>query len=336
MSYHDPFLRLRELSERCFADLERKVLRPQEIWLTEGEEHLEAVKLALMNLVQQLAAGMDELAKRGDARFASVTGLDEWETIGRETADWKRDIERLRPGANAQHVKESLISIRLRLSELVDALAVRSTIRDPASDVANSTLAAETVAGLIAEREHRQLGLGLLEGGGVDPWNMTLQTLDASVVEWSTRLGPEHRVQLEQLCHQLLEDLEAIAHLPDRSPALDHLADAAGRNAPALRNIYDRLIKVPADKMDAGLASDFHYMGGLAKRIVESVKSCHGGVIADQAGKEMPKEVVELFQHLHLAVPRVRKRTGTQTLSRREIELAFGRRLYGGSEQKTE
>jgi len=32
----------------------------------------------------------------------------------------------------------------------------------------------------------------------------------------------------------------------------------------------------------------------------------------------------------------VRKRGGTQTLSRREIELTLGRRLWGGSAEKTE
>ena len=122
------------------------------------------------------------------------------------------------------------------------------------------------------------------------------------------------------------------------SSFLRHLAEAGSRNAPALRNIYERLVKVPADKMDAGLASDFHYMGGLAKRIVKSVRACHAAVVAEHPGPTMPREVSALFQLLHLAVPKERKpaRARTQTLSRREIEMAFGRRLWGGSSAKKE
>ena len=88
--------------------------------------------------------------------------------------------------------------------------------------------------------------------------------------------------------------------------------------------------------MDAGVASDFHYMASLAKRMVNEVQANHGAVVSDYAAQSLPSPVVELFRLLHLAVPRARPKTGTQTLSRREIELAFGRRLWGGSEPKKE
>ncbi len=327
-----PFLQLKKLAEKCLADLSRQELRPQEVWLSEDPERLESVKSSLLRLIQHLGSEMKRLKALESPHFAGVTSLDEWQTIEREAADWQKELTRLRPAADPDHVKESLISVRGRVSELLDKLAVRSALRDPAGDVASSTLAAETIAGLLAERDHRELGLGLLEDGAADPWHTALEALDASVVDWSTRLGPEHRVQLEQLCHKLLEYFEAIARLDGRPVALERLSKAGSRSAAPLRNIYDRLLKVPSGKMDAGVASDFHYMASLAKRMVGAVQSAHGAVISAYAGQTMPPPVAELFRLLHLAVPRQRRRSGTQTLSRREIELAYGRRLWPGSE----
>ncbi len=331
-----PFLQIKKLAEACLAELGRPELRPQEVWLTDEPEKLERVKSALLRVVQRVLGDLNRLKALKDRRFAVVTGLEEWLAIEREADSWQEEIAKLRPAANADHVKETLISIRGRISELLDQLAVRSAVRDPASDVASSTLAAETIAGLMAERDHRDLGLGLLEDGAADPWNTALEALDASVVDWGARLGPEHRIQLEQLCHKLLENLEAIARLPECSPALEKLSQAGSRKAAPLRNIYDRLLEVPSGKMDAGIASDFHYMASLAKRMVGEVRSRHGTVISDYAGQTMPPPAVALFRLLHLAVPRARKRSGTQTLSRREIELTFGRRLWSGASQEKE
>ncbi len=331
-----PFLQLKRLAEGCLADLGREELRPQEVWLTDEPEKLEQVKSSLLRLVQRLVSELERLKVLKDPRFAGVTGLEEWRAIAHEADDWQQEMAKLRPAADAGHVKESLISIRGRVSELLDRLAVRAAVRDPAGDVASSTLAAETIAGLMAERDHRELGFGLLEDGAADPWNTALEALDASVVDWSARLGPEHRIQLEQLCHKLLEYLEAVARLPERSPALEKLSKAGSRNAAPLRAIYDRLLEVPSGKMDAGVASDFHYMASLAKRLVGEVRSLHGAVISDHAGQTMPSPAADLFRLLHLAVPRARKRVGTQTLSRREIELAFGRRLWSGATHEKE
>ena len=331
-----PFLQLKRLTEQCLDDLGRRELRPQEVWLSEDPQTLESVKLSLLRLIQKLTSEMHRLKAIDHPRFAGVTGLDEWRTIECEAGEWQQEIGKLRPAADADHVKESLISIRGRISELLDRLAVRSVVRDPVAGVASSTLAAETIAGLLAERDHRELGLGLLEDGAADPWHTAIEALEASVVDWSTRLGPEHRVQLEQLCHKLLEHFEAIARLGERSPALERLSKAGSRQAAPLRTIYDRLLNVPSGKMDAGVASDFHYMASLAKRMVDAVQAGHGPVVSDYAGQSLPTPVVELFRMLHLAVPRRRRRSGTQTLSRREIELAFGRRLWSGADQKEE
>lgn len=328
-----PFRQLQTIAERCLAELGSRRLRPQEIWLSEDPERLEEVKQAMLRLVGDLASGLHHLSAITDPRFAGVKGLDEWRAITEEAQGWKREMRTLRPAADTGHVKESLIAIRGRVSELLDALAVRAVVRDPANEAANSTQAARTIEGLAAERDYRELGLGLLEDGAADPWQTALEALDASVVDWSTRLGPEHRVQLEQLCHTLLEHLEALGRVAEPSPAVAKMAAAAGRHAEPLTHIYQRLLKVPAGKMDAGVASDFHYMASLAKRLVKAVRDSHGAVIADHAGKTLPQEVVDLFQLLHLAVPRVRSRTGTATLSRREIELAFGRRLWHGAEK---
>ncbi len=331
-----PFLQLKKLTEQCLDELGRRELRPQEVWLSEEPESLESVKSSLLRLIQNLISEMRRLKTLRDQRFSGVIGLDEWQAIEDEATAWQQEISRLRPAANADHVKESLISIRGRVSELLDQLVVRSVVRDPAGDVASSTLAAGTIAGLLAERDHRELGLGLLEDGAADPWNTALEALDAGVIDWSTRLGPEHRVQLEQLCHKLLEHLEAIARLAERSPALERLSTAGSRKAAPLRTIYDRLLKVPSGKMDAGVASDFHYMASLAKRMITEVQAAHGKVISDYAGQSMPDPAAELFRLLHLAVPRARAKVGTQTLSRRELELTFGRRLWSGSEKKEE
>ncbi len=328
-----PFLQFKKLAEQCLADLGRPELRPQEVWLSDDPKGLEAVKTSLLRLIQRLTSECLRLKAIDSPHFAGVTGLEEWQAIERETSDWQQEIAKQRPDADPDHVKESLISIRGRVSELLDKLAVRVAVRDPAADVASSTLAAETIAGLIAERDHRELGLGLLEDGAADPWHTALEALDASVVDWSTRLGPEHRVQLEQLCRKLLEDFEAIARLDERSAALERLSQTGSRQAAPLRNIYDRLLEIPSGKMDAGVASDFHYMASLAKRMVTAVQAAHGAVISDYAGSSMPPPVMEIFRLLHLAVPRTRRRAGTQTLSRREIELAFGRRLWSGAEQ---
>ncbi len=276
-----PFLQLRKLTEQCLAELGRHEMRPQEVWLSERPESLEKVKSVLLEVIEKLTSEMEWLGKLTDPRFAGVTGLKEWQAIGKEAADWRKEIAKLRPEADADHVKESLVSIRGRVSELLDGLAVRAAIRDPATDVASSTLAAETIAGLMTERDHRELGLGLLEEGVADPWNTALEALDASVVDWSTRLGPEHRIQLERLCHKLLEHLEAIARLDKRSKALEKLSAAGGGKAAPLRTIYDRLLKVPSGKMDAGIASDFHYMASLAKRMVGEVQGMHGAVVSD-------------------------------------------------------
>ena len=328
-----PFLQLKKLAEQCLADLGQRELRPQEVWLNQDPKALESVKSSLLRLIQKLTSEMARLKRIDSPHFAGVTCLDEWQTIECEAAEWLEELGKLRPEADPEHVKESLVSVRGQVSELLDRLAVRSAVRDPASDVASSTLAAETIAGLMAERDHRELGLGLLEDGASDPWHTALEALEASVVDWSTRLGPEHRVQLEQLCHKLLEHFEAIARLEKRSVALERLSRAGSRSAAPLRNIYDRLLKVPSGKMDAGVASDFHYMASLAKRMVKAVKSAHGPVVSDYAGQSMPSPAADLFRLLHLAVPRTRQRSGTQTLSRREIELAFGRRLWSGKEQ---
>ncbi len=329
-----PFLQLKKLVEGCLNDLGRPELRPQKVWLSDGPESLERVKSILLRLVQHLTAELGRLKALEHPHFAGVTSLEEWQAIERETGAWQEEMAKLRPAANPGHVKESLVSIRGRVSELLDKLAVRAAVRDPASDVASSTLAAETIAGLMAERDHRELGFGLLEDGVADPWNTALEALDASVIDWSTRLGPEHRIQLEQLCHRLLDNFEAIARLPARTAALEKLSQAGSRTAAPLRTIYDRLLEVPSGKMDAGVASDFHYMASLAKRVVGEVRSFHGAVISDYAGEEMPPPAAELFRLLHLAVPRTRQRSGTQTLTRREIELAFGRRLWSGATQE--
>ncbi len=332
-----PFLQLKKLTEQCLDDLGQRELRPQEVWLTEDPQSLESVKLSLLRVIGRLVSEMSRLKAIKHPRFAGVTGLEEWLAIDREASEWQQEISKLRPAADADHVKESLISIRGRVSELLDQLAVRSVVRDPVAGVASSTLAAETIAGLLAERDHRELGLGLLEDGAADPWHTALEALDASVIDWSTRLGPEHRVQLEQLCHKLLEHFEAIARLAERSPGLERLSKAGSGHAAPLRTIYDRLLGVPSGKMDAGVASDFHYMASLAKRMVTAVQNGHGAVVSDYAGQTMPPPAVELFRMLHLAVPRARRRRGgTQTLSRREIELTFGRRLWSGADQKEE
>lgn len=331
-----PFLQLKKLAERCLAGLGRPELRPQEVWLSEDAQSLETVKSSLLRLIQTLASEFERLKAIEDPHFDGVTSLDEWQAIEHEASDWQQELSKLRPDADAGHAKETLLSIRGRVSELLDRLAVRSAVRDPAGDVACSTEAAETIAGLMAERDHRELGLGLLEDGAADPWNTALEALDASVVDWSRRLGPEHRVQLEQLCHRLLDHFERVARIAERSAALERLAQAGERSAAPLRTIYDRLLKVPSGKMDAGVASDFHYMASLAKRMVTAVQAAHGGVISDYAGRSMPEPAAELFRLLHLAVPGARRRGGTQTLSRREIELAFGRRLWSGSEHTEE
>ena len=338
MSHQSPFLQFRELSEQCLAELRRRELRPQEIWLGEDPQGLEEVKLALLRLVEDLAAGMHRLAELEDERFAGVTDLDEWKAMESEAADWREELRKLRPKADPGHVKESLISVRGRISELIDSLAVRAAVRDPANDAASNTLAAKTIAGLIAERDQRELGFGLLEDGVADPWNTALEALDASVVEWSVRLGPEHRVQLEQLCQKLLEQCETIARLSNRSAAVVRLSEATGKNAPALSTIYDRLLKVPAGKMDAGVASDFHYMASLAKRIFEAVRANHGLVISDYAGRSLPAPTAELFQLLHLPLPRARMVTKqpTQTFSRQELEAELGRRLWDRKETDSE
>ena len=331
-----PYLQLQRLVERCFENMSKRELQPHDVWLAEDADTLENVKLALSRLITDVTTCLGRLHDLGQQGFSGVTGLDEWSAITSEAEDWRQEIRKLRPGADPERAKESLISIRVRVSELLDALAVRSAVRDPFNQAANTTQAERNIAGLLNERHFRELALGLLEQGASDPWDKAVEALEASVIDWSTRLGPEHRVQLERVCAKLIEHQGLIADLTGGSKSVRQLAAACAEDAERLEKIYARLSKVPDDRMDAGLASDFHYMATLAKKIVHSVKAAHRGILDEHAGGPMPAPVAGLFRLLHLEVPRIRSKTVTQTFSRRELELAFGRRLWSGTKSTDE
>ncbi|MCP3958812.1 MAG: hypothetical protein GY719_13245 [bacterium] len=311
--------------------MSQRELQPHDVWLAEDPPTLEKAKEALLGLVADLTAGLARLPEIGNVQFVGITKLDEWVAIENEADEWTREVGKLRPAANLEHVKESLISVRGRISELIEGLAIRTAVRDPFNQATNSTEAEKNIAGLLNERHFRTLGQGLLEQGASDPWEKAVEALEASVIDWSTRLGPEHRVQLERLCHKLLEHQGLIAGLTGRSAAVKELATAGAEDAERLEKIYARLVEVPDDELSAGLASDFHYMAFLAKKIVERVQGSHQKILNEHAGGPMPAPVAGLFRLLHLKVPRIRTKSVTQTFSRRELELAFGRRLWKGA-----
>ena len=322
-----PFRQLYDLAERSFADLGTDELRPQEVWLNDDPEGLEGVKRALLRAIRGLETGLHRLAGVEDDFFAPVPGLEEWKAIETEFPEWKRKIEILRPAADTEHCKYQLISYRTRVSELLDKLVVRAAVRDPYHRAANSMDAMKSIGYLIREREQREIGLGLLEG---PTWR---ETLEGSVADWSIGFGPQHRIALELFCNKLLEMLEAITPEAQRSPQVAQLVtifdDVGGR----LRQIYQQLLKVPANRVDAGVASDFHYMADLTRKLVDEITHRHHPIIGDYAGRPLPAAVVELFTLLSLTVPKRRPRAlGHGLMSREDIERQLGRRLVNRSQ----
>ncbi len=314
-----PFRQLYDLAERCFDDLRSDELRPQEVWLTDDPEGLEGIKRALLRAIRSLDTGLHRLGKVEDDFFAPVPGLDEWQVIATEVPEWKQKIDILRPAADTEHCKYQLISFRTRFSELVDKLVVRAAVRDPYHQAANSLDAMKSIVYLVREQEQREIGLGLLEG---PTWR---ETLEGSVADWSIGFGPQHRIALELFCNKLLEILEALAPETRHSPQVAQLVTVVEEVGGNLRPIYQQLLKVPANRIDAGVASDFHYMAELTKKLVDEVTSRHHGILGDYAGHPLPTAVVDLFNLLSLTVPKRRARS--QLMSREEIERQLGRRL---------
>ncbi len=318
------FRQLYDLAERCFDDLRSDELRPQEVWLTDDPESLEGVKRALLRAIRSLETGLHRLEKTQDDFFAPVPGLDEWKAIDTEVPEWKQKIEILRPAADTEHCKYQLISFRTRFSELVDKLVVRAAVRDPYHRAANSLDAMKSIAYLIREREQREIGLGLLEG---PTWR---ETLEGSVADWSIGFGPQHRIALELFCHKLLETLGAIAPAAQKSTQVAQLVTVVDQVDGQLQQIYQQLLKVPANQVDAGVASDFHYMAELTKKLVDEVTRRHHPILGDFAGQPLPPAVVDLFNLLSLTVPKRRARS--QLMSREDIERQLGRRLVSRSQ----
>ena len=326
-----PFRQLYDLAERCFADLGSDELRPQEVWRADDPQSLEGVKRALLRAIRGLETGLHRLAKVEGDFFAPVPDLDEWQAIVTEIPDWKQKIEILRPGADAEHCKYRLISFRTRVSELVDKLVVRAAVRDPYHRAANSLDAMKSIVFLMREREQREIGLGLLEGPS---WK---ETLEGSVADWSMSFGPQHRIELEQFCRRLLDRLRAIAPEARRSPQLAQLVTVSDEIGGQLEQIHRQLLEVPANRVDAGVASDFHYMAELTKKLVGEVTSRHHAILGDYVGYPLPTAVVELLELLSLTVPKRRPATVLgpgQPMSREEIERQLGRRLADRSQDQ--
>jgi hypothetical protein len=326
-----PFRQLYDLAERCFDDLGADELRPQEVWFAEDPQDLERVQQALLRAIRGLETSLHRLAEIEDDFFASVPELDEWQAIEAEIPDWKKKVEILRPGADAEHFKFQLISIRTRVSELVDKLVVRSAVRDPYHRAANSLEAMKSIVFLVREKEQREIGLGLLEG---PTWK---ETLEGSVADWSIGFGPQHRIELEQFCRRLLSCLQAVRPETRRSPQVAQLVTVADKFGSQLEQIYHQLLEVPANRVDAGVASDFHYMAGLVKKLVDEVTRRHHGILGDYAGRQLPAAVAGLLELLHLTVPKRRPvsvLSHSQPMTRKEIERQLGRRLVDLSQDQ--
>ncbi len=315
-----PFQQLRQLAERCLAELGGIELNPRHLWFHDDAEELETVKRTLSQLVGSLQSGLASLETVQDPRFAAVKSLEDWLAFENELPDWRGQIEILRPAADAEHVKVRLISIRTRISELIDGLAVRAAVRDPRSRFANSLQAEKSIDGLLAERGLRELGLGLL---GVT-WK---ETLGGSVADWSIEFGPQHRIELLQFCQKLLIYVRGIKASAGGVPALASIIETGDGVGDRLQNIYGRLIEFPVDRVDAGISSDFHYLASLAKKIVNVVSESHATIVREFSGKDIPPAVGSLFHLLHLTVPKRRARRAP-TMSTQELEREIGQRLW--------
>ncbi len=319
-----PFYQLHQLAEQCFGHLEND-FHPQEVWYIDDPEVLADALQNLRGVIEGLDSGLQRIAAESDERFQSVVELEEWAAIESEVPEWERALGRLRPTADATYVKQQLLGIRLRISELVDGLAVRAAVRDPGNRADNSHQAVRSVARLRRERELREIVLGLLEGV---TWK---DTLDGSVADWSTTFGPQHRIELGRLCERLVTSRRELAELSGAGAAIHRLVQALAETANKIEPLNRRLAEIPVTQVDAGTASDFNYLAELAGKGVQIVTSHHRAIAKEGAGHELPSPIVELFQALNLKVPKVRPQVAAhgapQPTTREELERELGRRI---------
>jgi hypothetical protein len=319
-----PFYLLHQLAEQTFGHLESD-FHPRDVWNVDDPERLAEVLQTLRGVIAGLESGLQRIAVDGGERFRCVMELDEWEAIESEAPEWERTLGRLRPTADAEHVKQQLLAIRVRISELVDGLAVRSAVRDPGNRADNSHEAVRSIARLQKERQLREIALSLLEG---TTWR---DTLDGSVADWSTRFGPPHRIELVRLCDHLVDGLRQLGTLTGPGTTVERLVKSTARSCARLEPLNQRLSEVPVTQVDAGTASDFHYLAELARKVVESVESHSRGILKDYSDYELPAAIVDLFELLGLKVPKVRSRSAVHgaphPTTREELERELGRRI---------
>lgn len=326
-----PFYQLHQLAEQCFGHLDND-FHPRDLWNIDDPELLGDAQQTLRGVIEGLDSGLRRLAAEADERFQSVMDLEEWAAIENEAPEWERALGRLRPGADAEYVKQQLLGIRVRISELVDGLAVRSAVRDPGNRADNSHQAVKSVARLQKERGLREIALSLLEG-------VTWQdTLDASVTEWSTSFGPQHRIELGRLCARLLDCMNQLGALSGSGPAVRRLVQTTAAACEKIGPLSQRLAEIPFTLVDAGTASDFHYLAELTRQVVQIVTRNRPAILQDYSGRQLAPAVVSLFRLLHLKVPKARAPTtvhgSPHPTTREELERELGRRIISPAKDR--
>ncbi|MEE8526384.1 MAG: hypothetical protein V3T72_20810 [Thermoanaerobaculia bacterium] len=319
-----PFYRLHQLAERCFGHLDHD-FHPRDIWNLDDPQRLADALQTLRGVIEGLDSGLQRLAADADERFQSVIELEEWEAIENEAPEWERALGNLRPAADTEYVKQQLLGIRVRISELVDGLAVRSAVRDPGNRADNSHQAVESVARLQKERTLREITLSLLEG-------VTWQdTLDATVAEWGIHFGPQHRIELGRLCDQLVAGLQKLRALSGSGAATGRLVQSTAATCDKIEFLNQRLSEIPVTQADAGTASDFHYMAELVQQVVKAVRRNRAAILKDYSGRQLAPAIVNLFQLMNLKVPKTQPQAaihGTpHPRTREELERELGRHI---------
>jgi len=130
----------------------------------------------------------------------------------------------------------------------------------------------------------------------------------------------------------MVDGLRQLGQLTAGGATVRRLVQSTAATSDKIEPLNRRLSEVPVTQVDAGTASDFHYLAGLAARVVEAVAGHHRGILKDFADRDLPEAAVDLFQRLGLKVPKPRTRavaghTAPHPTTREELERELGRRI---------